>query len=319
MLDKLHEINASSDWRIVGPKIKSRECDIYQACSSCGTLLAVKHYSRQTEQAAANQHSALQKYYPAMNKNTADLLVPKVYFFHKESRILLMEWISGRSLHSHLWRPLTSPQQRRTYLAKTGAWLRAFHNASTMVSCQTSGNDLQESVDKQKAKSTNDQLVNNSNRLYSHAYARIQKFSKESEQFTVQQAHPHGDFTPANLLLSNNLTFGVDIWNHALRPIDIDMARMTVYLTIAYPLLNRHPLFDHKKKLQPNLLPLFDGYGTDVLDPHSTYFKMALLTEYLRRWMVIKQRTVFWKKISSDRYQERQIEKQIKSLLAILS
>jgi thiamine kinase-like enzyme len=312
--DKLHELNADSEWRIVGPKIKSRECDIYQASSSCGIALAIKHYSRQTGQAAANQYYALKRCYPTMHKKNAAFCVPKTYFFNKENRILVMEWISGRSLHSQLWNPLTSPQQLQTSLAKTGTWLRAFHSASTMTSSQTSGNVLLQNIDKQKDRFLNGRSDTTSDNLFISAYERLQQFSQEQQKFTVPLAHPHGDFTPANLLLSGGKTVGLDIWHQGLRPIHIDMARMTAYLTVAYPLLSRGPIFDRRGRIENKLSKLFSSYGTDTLKPYSLYFKMTLLAEYLRRWLVISNRSSSFKGAITDRYQIAQIKKQIKAI-----
>jgi Phosphotransferase enzyme family len=322
LLEKtLLEISNCPDWQITGPKIKSRECDIYQASSTrAGIKLAVKCYFQNTSQVAAKQQfNALQKSYPGMIYQCDNFRVPEAFYYDKSHRILLMEWITGKSLHSYLWNPLTYTNQTQILLIKAGRWLRLFHNASLIEMGDSPYSNLLKAINKLKDKDQT-RLNNDSSSedAFNNSYNILQKNVSDRLFFQDYHALSHGDFTPANLIISDKQTSALDVWGNNRRPVHIDMARMVTYLTIAYPLLNQHPLFDTQGNIQQKLFSLFAGYGTDILNPTSFNFKIALLAEYLRRWLVIRNRQFSYKGIVTDRYQILQIKKQISALIACL-
>lgn len=318
---KLLEICSSPDWQITGPTIKSRECDIYQASSTrAGIELAVKCYFQNTNQIAAKQQfDILQKSYSGMVDQSDNFRVPKVFYYDQTHRILLMEWIKGKNLHSHLWNPLSYTSQIQSLLARTGRWLRLFHNVSSIKMDDSSYTNLIKAINKKKEKSEADLKNDGSNDIvFKNAYDLLQEKVTSQQRFQDYHALPHGDFTPANLMIDDKQTSALDIWGSTRRPIHSDMVRMLTYLTIAYPLLNQRPLFDAQGNIQQKLFSLFAGYGTDILNPTSFNFKITLLAEYLRRWLVINNRLFSYKGIVTDRYQIVQIEKQVRALTACL-
>lgn len=319
--DKLLEISNSPDWQIAGPKIKSRECDIYQASSAQAKIkLAVKCYRQHTNQVAAKQQfDALQKCYSGLVDQCDNFRVPEPFHCDTEHRILLMEWITGKSLHFYLWNPLSYPNQLQSLLRKAGRWLRLFHNLSLKEAQQSASSSFLKGISKQK-KAYQENRDNNAScdNVFNHAYGLLQQIISLQPHFHGPHALPHGDFTPANLILSNTQTSALDLWGSTNRPIHIDMARMVTYLTIAYPLLTQRPLFDTQGKIQQKLFPLFTSYGTDVLDPSAHNFKIALLSEYLRRWLVISHRKFSYKGMVTDSFQILQIKKQVRVLISAL-
>jgi len=318
---KFLEISDSPDWQISGPKIKSRECDIYQASSTrAGIKLAVKYYFQNTSvNAAQQQFNALRNSYTGMVDQSDNFRVPEVFYYDKTHRILIMEWIKGKNLHSHLWNPLSYTSQIQSLLARTGRWLRLFHNVSSIKIDDTSYTNLINAINKKKEKNETDLEKDGAiDIVFKNAYALLQEKLTNQKQFQDYHALPHGDFTPANLMIDDKQTSALDIWGSTRRPIHIDMVRMITYLTIAYPLLNQRPLFDAQGNIQQKLFSLFAGYGTDILNPTSFNFKITLLAEYLRRWLVIENRLFSYKGIVTDRYQILQIKKQVRALIACL-
>lgn len=154
--------------------------------------------------------------------------------------------------------------------------------------------------------------------FFHNAYAFLQQTISVQPKTEGPCAIQHGDFTPFNLLLNDDKTCGLDIWATQRKSVDVDLARMVTYLTVAYPLLTRGSVYSEKGKLQELLDPLFHGYGLDRVNPTSTQFKISLLAEYLRRWWVISCRPHTIKGAVTDRYLLRQIEKQVRIMLAVL-
>lgn len=143
----------------------------------------------------------------------------------------------------------------------------------------------------------------------------IQKYPK----VIATQATLHGDFTPYNFIISANGAMGVDIWATTEKPILFDLSRMLVYLSIAYPLLTlSKPVFDKTGKLNTTIAPLVKGYGQDHIDSLSLHFKVALLSEYLRRWLVIDKRCPTTISLLTDKYQILQIKRNIKTLITLI-
>lgn len=318
----LHTIEPETNWQLSGPVIRSRECNIYRAVSiTSGRNIAAKLYAPQTQPAASQQQfSALQKYQTAMTAPEELFRVPQVFPHNRNQRILLMEWIPGWTLHKHLWTPRVPSQKSMLLLKKTGQWLRRFHDVAAIENKTVKYCDYLKGIDKQLALSALKPFQQKTLELFfPRAYATLKQCLDELPPLEAPHARLHGDFTPFNLLIDKTRIIGLDIWATQRKPINVDLARMVTYLTIAYPLFTHHLINSSTGKLHARLTPLFEGYGRDLIDPDSSHFKISLLSEYLRRGVVITSRPLTVKSFLTNRYQLRQIKKHVLSLITALS
>lgn len=322
ILETLNRIEPSNDWILLGPVIRARESDIYQATSKTSQLLlAVKHYNLSTNKnAVQQQYNALQKYQGTMTGQDNSLHVPRVYTFDQEQRLLIMEWVKGKSLHQKLW---TTPEflfTKKNTLALCGQWLRTFHAASYFNKKKVILDNYLKGIKKElsKRESKNCRLTS-LHQDFTSAYNFLNKAVQQCPEPIDLHAIAHGDFTPYNLILDTRTAVGVDIWASTEKPVLVDLSRMIVYLTIAYPLIIfRKPVFEKSGKLNSIIASLIEGYDHDLIDPRSIHFKIALLSEYLRRWLIIEERIPTAVSLFTDKFQIMQIKKNIKTLIAAM-
>ncbi|MBN2427414.1 MAG: phosphotransferase [Deltaproteobacteria bacterium] len=315
----LQTIESDAEWLLTGPVIRSRECDIYRATSSTsGLTLAVKHFTATgNPKAALQQYNALQNYQKTMAETETSCRVPTIFGYDTEHRFLVMEWVAGRSLHRLLWTPLLRNEQVETALHRTGHWLRCFHKASNISSSPVVFAHYQEIVEQRVVRSLGGaQPVGSAFQGFGEAYNVLRDLLSCLPPTDAPHAVLHGDFTPFNLLLGNDQTTGFDIWAQVRKPVQVDLARMVTYLTIAYPLLTQQPVYDDPNRFAKRLLPLLEGYGQDLVQPASLHFRLCLLTEYLRRWLVIGSRPRSLKGIVTNTYLIAQVKKQVQTLIS---
>ena len=317
--EALLQLNNCGDWEITGPVIKSRECDIYRAHSLISDqILAIKHYHSHTNPTATmKQFEALNRYQHTILIEGQQYKIPRVFIHEKENRLLIMEWIPGKSFHHLLWRPISNNKQ---ILSSVGGWLRAFHGASVIDSAPVNFGDYLKSVKKRIEMEEKDSLqASSSHRLFSESYKILKQYISNLPAANAPHAISHGDFTPSNIILKDEQVTGIDIWaNTTRKPIYIDVARMTVYLTIAYPLFTRCLVFDARGRVPNDIMSFLEGYGTDLINPQSEHFKISLLSEYLRRWLSISNRPLTIKGTVTDKYQIARIKKQIHAISNLL-
>lgn len=322
ILETLNQIIPSDEWELNGPVIEARESTIYQATLAPNRLIfAIKHYHPTTNlNAAQQQYQALEKYQHTLTERH-DFRVPKVYAFDREQRLLIMEWAHGKSLHQHLW---SGPQvccSSKTILEKCGHWLRTFHDQTLLPNSNVNFMIYLNGIEKELSKLENKGLpIDALATEFRATYTVLTKMIQRYPELLDNQATLHGDFTPHNIIIGKNDTIGVDIWATAEKPVLLDLSRMLVYLTIAYPLLTlRKPVFEHNGKLNKTIIPLIEGYGRDAVDPQSIHFRIALLSEYLRRWLVIEGRRTTAINLFTDKFQTWQIRKNTRALIALMA
>ena len=320
--EALNKIEENGNWQLIGPVVKSRECNIYRAYAiKSDRTLAVKQYLPHINLAAPQQQfDAFQRYQHPMALKDAELKVPQVFFYDRKNQLLLMEWVAGKSLHHCFWIPSIQNKRNQDSLKKTGEWLRLFHETSVINTCELNFTRELKVVENRITQYSENHLSSNPNfQFFLRSYAILKQAISNLPPTNVPHAIAHGDFTPSNMLLDHERIVGLDIWASARKPIYVDLARMIVYLTIAYPLITRQLIYNDSGKIQKKIALLLKGYGKDIVDPSSSIFKLFLFLEYLRRWLAIKNRPRSIKGSVTDRYQLSQIKKQIQAVLNALS
>lgn len=245
--------------------------------------------------------------------------VPKVYFYDYDHRLLIMEWLNGISLQKQLWHSSLNRTCRISSIHKSGEWLRAFHEVSTLSNESVDFTCYLTVIKQRIALQSTNHLPNTpDSTLFVRAYQILNRQISTSKPIAVPHAIVHGDFTPANVVLERDHVIGIDIWALERKPILIDLARMAVYLTVAYPPLRGENIYDAAERMHQSVKALTDGYGTDLAQPETQHFKLALLSEYLRRWLVIDKRPLTAKNFITKPYLISRIKQQIRSLLPLI-
>lgn len=312
----------SNSWNLTPSYIiKSRECHIYKVDNKYSNhSLAIKHYHRNLNPLSPQiQFDAFEYFQDSMTKNHSIYRVPKVYHFDSHNYVVVMEWLNGTTLHALLWKYLLDYQKREHAIYEAGKWLNAFHQASCISYTTSPMNVFIDTVDQRIAFNYKllDQPCPASN-LFAKGYNSLQKYISENKDITCMHATGHGDFTPSNVLFAKSFVYGIDIWAKERRPVIIDLARMAVYLTIAHPSLLSFASHSNNVVEHPHVKVLLDGYGRDILKDKPNHFHIALLSEYLRRWIVIEKRPITLKRIFNKPYFLSRIKSQVQSLLAYL-
>lgn len=311
----LKDIEPETIWIVEGPIIKSRECNIYKATSPSSHIsIAAKHYhSTVSINAFELQLKALLRYHPVLTDQSPVLKVPRVFFANSYHRFLGMEWIDGQTLHHCLWNSPHKKNLLTSYLNRAGQWLRKFHDLSEPETVDFVILELMTSLNKMINKVGSQKIF--SSLFFSENYNFLKKIDKTvSEINTTTKAIQHGDFTPLNIMLNEKNMYALDLWANERKPIEHDVCRMIVYLTVAYPLYMFGNVFNKQGKFSHRLMPLIDGYGRDRMDPQSISFKISLYTEFLRRWLVISSRDENFYTHLTNLYQLKRIESQSKKI-----
>ncbi len=310
----VRSIEDQPDWQISGPLIRSRECTIYKACSvGAGLELAVKSYlAGINPMASVKQAEALSNCRDTMVGKEKKYAVPEMHAYDRHQGFLAMEWVAGRSLHYNLW-TLSNKEQS---LFRVGRWLRVFHEASGIAGVEEKSAKYLGIVEKRIGDHPARLSAEGPDHaLFVSACECLRRAVELELSFEAPHAVSHGDFTPFNLMISKERVVGLDIWGTQRKPILDDLIRMMVYLTLAYPLLTRQQRIDSSNGFHQRISPLLDGYGLDLIEPDSLHFKIALLSEYLRRWLIIARRSRTFVEKAFDSYQLAQVKKLIVPLL----
>ncbi len=317
LLEELKSIK-QSPWVLSGPKIRSRECNVYQARNlASGQKIALKLYKQTPPVNAAKlQFEALQFCKEVMADNTQRPKTPAGYFYNREHGYLAMDWVEGPSLFQQLWNPLLSIRQRLHLINMAGEWLRNFHDLSRRDNSPTHAGQYLRSLDKYLARTD----LNGAALPEFFLSARNKLKELEGNKLVVasNRVRLHGDFTPGNLKFGKEGIYALDIWANREAAAENDICRMLTYLSAAYPLLGFRSIAPMTGKFPPALMAFIEGYGTDRIDPESQEFRAVLLGEFLRRWLVITSRRENCVAYLKSRYQLRQIKREVATLLQLL-
>ncbi len=313
--DRLNELNSKAKWHIEGPVILSRECHIYKAYNSTDkTYYAVKQYKPETNtHAITAQYNALSSYQGAMTLPSTTNRVPKIFLCDESNRLIIMEWLNGKRLHDYLWRYALNKSKFLELVFLSGAWISEFHNQEKLIPASVANINLIEQLEKRinRYNSTSSALRE---AKFKSAYSTLQTWEKSFASKEIFLGTLHNDYTPTNMIVDEKSLTGIDIWAKPNSPCYTDLARMSVYLLIAYPTIINTNIISKKLEVTPIIKKLIDGYQHKHTAPIDIKILILFIfAELLRRWIVIADKHSF---VSSPKtyvkfYQLRRIRKQV--------
>ena len=312
------EQTGTTNWALDPSVTGGRKCQIYLARSDaypCALAIKIYRPGHASNQADFLQYAAMEKYYPLQDGESFRIARPIARL--EEDRCFIMEWYDSPKLSRQMWQNILTPDKAQQYIAQSGKWLRAFHEAGHIKteSFRPHWYQQRKKLLALTADSHSGQKLQNHNRVFSHATRVIDALTPASLDADIATAPLHGDFTPSNILLGDNKAIGIDIWAHRRAPIMADLIRMNVYLTIGYP-----GTFQGTDIAGwPALAALKRGYGQDLFPAVDKAFLVSLLAEYVRRWVVIEQRVKKTPRYLLDYYRLSRMQKPVRQILEKLS
>ncbi len=288
--DNLQTLAPDATWVASGPVGASRKCDVYTLTNSKSALrLALKVYrpAIASEQASQIQFRALQRVQKA-RRDDPFMRAPEPYACLADHQAILMSWHDSPNLTKALWNLLAQPQSRLNLIADAGRWLRKFHEISCISPAALDTEKLVAKLQNRinRCADGGETLLNTSD--FKRA---LECFVYHMEAFKASAPHAllHGDYTPSNLLVDDQGIFGMDMWGGRLGCVMEDAARLLTYLAIQSPYtLANTPL--HSDGKFPATFA--KGYGREVLDIQSPTWKLLLMYQQLRRWVVYHDRMI---------------------------
>jgi aminoglycoside phosphotransferase (APT) family kinase protein len=199
-------LSARNRWIVEGPLPSSTTSDTYRAACPGAPTLFLKRPGPGADPASA-QHEVLVE---ARERLLADtrVRVPAAYPFLLERGFLVTEWIEGPAV-SHLLRGLTTrPRSLVRVLEQAGAWLRGFHRQPTETHTFINADRL---IDQTRAAITELTGWRAAPAVYRKHLALLERVSPIVEEIPVKVGKLHGDYKPANVIISNGEAIAIDI------------------------------------------------------------------------------------------------------------
>jgi len=280
----LTELATPDTWRLEGPVIRSRQCDIFRAQSpDFPSKVAIKKYHSTELRAVEIQYQALVSYRSLSGDQNGVFTVPQPYGYLPQHGLVLMEWVDAPTLWRRLWGTLGRPTARRALLRRTGAWLRRFHEHGGVETGEISTAHYRQKIVTILAKSNAAKKKLEEDPIFKSALNLLLRHEGLLKHKSFACAPLHGDFTPSNVLLSaTGRVTGIDIWARRQGPVAEDIARMIIYLCVIFP-------FSGGGRMETQAL--LEGYGKDMVDAGSDCFNYILLYQYFQRWIRLADRT----------------------------
>lgn len=292
IVKQLGEQTGAKDWVITGPVIEARECILHKASSATYPhAIAIKVYRDQKKRKnnAMPQYAALERFAPLLNEGDSEYRVPVAYGSFPEQRTFLMEWVEALSLEHRLWRYCYHAGRQQYDMRRTFGWLKAFHQHADHevkpANINRYRNRLQQFIQLHEGQSL---LVNSA--VFRAGVESINHLADQFRGINVDHARLHGDFTPSNMLMGDDVVTAIDIAGAQLLPVAEDICLQLSYIAIGYP--NMLTRGDMKKPPSqwPLLTVILDAYGYPHDDQQRCFLLYVFLYQLLRRWAVIESR-----------------------------
>ncbi len=289
---QLGKQTAVENWVITGPVIESRECIIYKASGTTYPhAIAIKVYRdrKKRKNNAMPQYAALERFAPLLNTADSPYRVPVAYGSFPEQRTFLMEWVEAPTLEYHLWRYCYHRGQQQSGIRRTFGWLRAFHEQADHevkpANIKRYKDRLQQFIEQQDGGALLEK-----NAVFHAGVECLVNLAGYFERLNVAHARLHGDFTPSNMLIGDDVVTAIDITGAQLLPVAEDIGLQLSYIATGYP--NMLPRSDMKKPPSqwPLLAVILKAYAYPQGDGQRRFLLYVFLYQLLRRWVVIAYR-----------------------------
>lgn len=174
------------------------------------------------------QHRSLLAASACLNGSTENSIVNIVPLL-RDRGCLVTEWVDGRALNGYWgdWR--ISRHELLNSAVRAGDWLRAFHDCRTLTPRELATAELMERLRELCGAAA---AEFRSSSVVSSAARYLGEVSQQDPQLIVPTSWLHGDFKPANLILSGRVAIGLDLTLRYENAVVFDMAPFLLELDL---------------------------------------------------------------------------------------
>jgi len=283
----LRHLGAADSQGIVvrGPVRSGRYSDIYCArLPGMNTELAVKCLIEPTtgepdRATAQRQFEALERVHHAMPAN-GHFRVPRPYLAVPSDGIVVVEWISGRSMTDLFLSTGLTLVEARALMRRAAGWLRCFSD-SGMIAAQPLN-----VADKLNALASMETLLGRS-KTAQEAFATLRAYAERAGTLALTRSWLHGDFKTDNLLIDANHTVGIDLHARHENAVTHDLAAFLNH----WELTLCHPRAWRWRPWRAELARVFlDTFDPSYLDAKRLPYRWTALHVMLGNWCEFTKR-----------------------------
>jgi hypothetical protein len=157
--------------------------------------------------------------------------VPKPFFVAEREGIVVVEWISGRSMTDLLLSSQTSLREARKLMQRAALWLRAFSSSHSVAPGPLN------IADKLKGLVSIEESPLSKKNVAFKAFGALRLHAELAASYQLERSWLHGDFKTDNLLVDDDSVVGIDMHVEYENHITHDLAAFLNHweLTLCHP------------------------------------------------------------------------------------
>lgn len=259
---------SSAPWRLSAVPIIRRAAEIYRfSAAGARNDAAIKVFADPGD--AKRFYMLLRKMYV---RRTPVYQVPRPYGYAPPLRAVAMFWVKGDVLGDMLLAWRLDKKRRAALIAKSGGWLRWFHDGNLSERRAGDPSFFIGQIDRYRKTLLPAGLP----AFFVRGYNALTAAAPMIADTQLEYGRPHGDFTPYNIFMHGSKAIGIDFQSRARRPLVLDVCRMTVSLGL-------HRYWPTSRAAAEDTDCFIRAYGAGHL-PEGAAFIWLQLAEALRRW-----------------------------------
>jgi hypothetical protein len=281
----LPALDPAAAWQLVGEPHVSRQAHVFRArAPGWPSDVAVKVYRVLLHpQQTRWQHEALEASFQAMRDPR--FAAPRPYGWLKDERTLFMEWVEGRPLSSRLWSWKIVPDRRRlAVLADAGTWLSRYHEAIGVAPKPFDPELVLRWIDRPFARDPALERLMMGDRVFARSLALLRAAAAGLSGEPVPHTAIHGDFTPYNLIDTDERLVGIDILALHDQPVFSDLSRFLIYADVRKYVMTLPSQMNPLGVRAADAEAFLAGYGFTGVEAFAPATLVIHLAEVLRRW-----------------------------------
>jgi tRNA A-37 threonylcarbamoyl transferase component Bud32 len=153
---------------------------------------------------ARTQYDAFARVHRAMTGDSR-YRTPKPYFVAEHEGIVVVEWITGRSMTDLLLSSRTSLAEARDLMQRSGRWLKQFSASHPLAPGRLNVED------KLNGLLSIEESPLSSRRVAREAFSALRLHAERAASFQLERSWLHGDFKTDNLLVTADSIVGIDM------------------------------------------------------------------------------------------------------------
>jgi aminoglycoside phosphotransferase (APT) family kinase protein len=256
-------------WTVKGPLSSSTASAIYKAtCPGAPSLFLKLPPPRAVS--ASVQYEVLIKAHERL-VGTPRLRVPTPYPFLLDQGFLVTEWIEGPAISQLLHSVTAWPRSVIRAVEQAGTWLRAFHYQQNQTHTFIKADQF--TKDARAAVGAFDDWRSAPAAFRAHL-ALLERTRPMVERIPVRAGLLHGDFKPANMIISRGDAVAVDLSATYTGGLVSDLVQFLIHIDLGVSEPRGFPLLPWGRALEAAFLRGYDPEGVTVPHPVLAWWRL---------------------------------------------